>query len=55
MTALPVLLAMLTPYLSYRQHISKHSVTLQEMLSVKMIKARPAPVRLNPVSPDCTG
>lgn len=41
MTAVPVLLAVLTPYLSYRHNRSKHNATLREMLSREMNKSPP--------------
>lgn len=39
--AVPVLLAVLTPYLSHRHDRSKHNVTLREMLSREMDKSQP--------------
>ena len=41
MTAITVLLACLSPYLSHRQHTGKHHVTLREMLSREMAKSPP--------------
>jgi len=36
MTAIPVLLAFLSPYLSHRQHTGNHNVTLREMLARRL-------------------
>jgi|GEM_PF-3917258 len=36
MTAIPVLLTFLSPYLSHRQHTGKHNVTLREMLARRL-------------------
>lgn len=41
MIEVPVLLAVLTPYLSYRHNLSKHNVTLRDILSRKMDKNPP--------------